>query len=431
MNDQIETPKKSAWPRTEHGTIDWELVFERPDDGLIALVEEFNSADGVMKVCKVIIHALFSRDSDAENRVRFEREVNEIMVNANDPNHAFALEPRKILIIELLREVKQNRVLNASFHIARMKEDAKSKADPSKRRTDEPAADTGADQSATPDRDAPEYPEDAFVFALTEMLAHRMEALSKGVNQEPLLDRPLPFPVSQAFSQRMLSLVRDHMAGEMQTSCRTFIRKSENQPREKQVDYIVTAMESRESRQVLWASWQDVWNDLTQQREPPKKPKEEKKKGLLGKFKKQEARPSYMGKALTMDEWEDAVAMTKQANTLAARLWSEMTAASDAFQPPTDADNKLLMNFFARTPGAMGKQIKAVRQIVEQGGNLAKVFADYQQGKDIDLPLLSAICQRPDLFFDQGILKDIMRSFPDSMRRDRFALVSRYFGDQF
>jgi len=432
MTEPIKEPKKDNWPRTEHGTIDWEVVFERPKDGLIALVELSPNAEGLTRISKLIVKSLFSRDNDAETRVRFEREVDEIMVNSNTTENAFALEPRKVLIAALLREIKTNRLLSASFHIARLKENKKleSEADADERRADDPSNPMVAEPYSADTREAPPSPEAAFNMALTEMLAHRMSVLCRNVKQDHLMGRPLPFAVSHAFAERMLTLVRDHMALDMQAACRTFIRQAENQPPTHQVDFITKSMESRQSRQIIWASWQSVWADYTQQRDPPEKPKEEEKKGLLGVFKKQKSQPEWMDDPLTIDEWEDAVAMTKQANTLAAKLWADLTAPSEIFQPPTDDDNKLLMNLFARTPSAMEKQIGAVRQIAEQGGNHAKIFADYQQGKDIDLPLLVAICQRPDLFLDNGMLKDLMRSFPDSMRRERFELVLRYFEDQ-
>lgn len=130
-----------------------------------------------------------------------------------------------------------------------------------------------------------------------------------------------------------------------------------------------------------------------------------------------------------MEEWEDEVARIERANLKAIETWALLTAPHGEFLPPEEGDRKTLMNLFARTPGAISKQIKAIRQIAEQGGNPGKVFADYQQGKDIDLPLLCAVCQAPDIFLKKPLLKDFMRSFPDSMKRDRFRLTCRSFPD--
>jgi len=429
MNEQAPKPKKEDWPRTKHGTIDWEAVFERPGTGLIELIEQTTTGDGILQVSKVIIHSLFSRQDDAENRINFENEVNGIMTARTDPGASFDLEPRKVLIIALMREIKMNRVLCASFHVARLKEgekdeEAERRADPADGASAEAADEGGLDRAN------PASTEAAFGIALREMLGRRLEALREDVAQGPLGGKPLPFPVSEAFAERLLDIVHEHFAPEMQASCRPFIRQAESFPAAEQVDFISQSLENRKNREALWTAWQKVWEEMTRQQDPPKKPKAQKKKGLLDKLKK-EKKPSWKGEPMTIEEWEDAVAITEQGNQLAARIWDEITAPADDFRPPEDADNKLLMNLFARTAGAMGKQVTAVRQIAEQGGNAAKTFADYQQGKDMDLPLLAVVCQRPDLFLDQGLLKDFMRSFPDAMQRDRFGLVLRFFGDHF
>ena len=186
-------------------------------------------------------------------------------------------------------------------------------------------------------------------------------------------------------------------------------------------------MEKRQSREILWESWQVVWRELTEQQDPPAKPKEEKK-SLMGKLKRSK-QPSWQKAPMTLDQWKAEVKRVKQANEDAAELWAAIAAESDAYQAPTEADGKLLMNLFARSPGAMTKQVNAVRQIAEQGGNSGRVFADYQQGKDIDLPLLAAVCQRPDLFLEDCLLKDFMMGFPDGLKNQQFGRCLRFFPD--
>ena len=423
MTAKAAQPKKDSCPRTEHGTIDWEVVFEKPDAGLIALVDQTNTPDGVLRVCRVIIHSLFSRDGDAETRVHFEKEINEIMVSS-DPSRGFALEPQKVLIIDLLREIKENRILNASFHAARQQQ--QDKLNQNKRQP--AAASPTFKKFIAPDRDSPEYVEDAFAMALTEMLAHRMQPLIHGAKPDIVKGALPAFAVSGAFLDRLLDMVYGYMAEEMESACRTIIRKAENEPPDRQVDFIVENMENRQSRQVLWEAWKTAWALLTEQRDPPPRPKETAKKGLFGKIKREEPSPSWQG-GMTMEEWEAAVTEIEEGNELAAEIWGELTAPSDAFQCPTDKDKKILRNLFARTPAAIEKQITAVCQIAEQDGNRAKIFAEYQSGKDIDLPLLAASYRRPDLFIERGILRDIMRSFPQTMRRSQFTLVSRYFAE--
>ena len=134
---------------------------------------------------------------------------------------------------------------------------------------------------------------------------------------------------------------------------------------------------------------------------------------------------------MTIEEWEEACTEIEEMNAHAAKVWGEITRQSDNYQAPGDEDNALLMNLFARTPDTLQKQIDAILQISEQGGNTAKVFADYQQGKNIDTALLAACYQSAETLLEGGVLKEFMRSFRDTMRRDRFPLVERYLASYF
>jgi hypothetical protein len=75
-----------------------------------------------------------------------------------------------------------------------------------------------------------------------------------------------------------------------------------------------------------------------------------------------------MGETLTLEEWEDEVKRIERANERARTVWARLTEPHKRFLPPDDTDRKTLMNLFARTSGALSKQINAVRQIAEQGG---------------------------------------------------------------
>jgi hypothetical protein len=414
-------PDKKDWPRTSYGTIDWEPAFEHPETGLITLVEQAATAAGVLACCQVVIRALFSRKDDAETRVEYERRVNEAMILSFDGDDGNDDETRKERVIGLLREIKDIRVERADFHIARIKMGI-DKPDERRETMDADAPSGDAEQHA--DISAP----DAFVEALSQLLAGRLEALREDVAPGPIAGRPPPFPVSEAFAQRLDGLIRKEFAPAMMDACRPFLVQAEHKEPAQRIQFILENMEERRSREILWESWRIVWQEKTSEQELPKKPKEEKK-SLLGKLKKSKPQPSWMGEQMTVEEWQDEVARIKQANKDAERIWAEIIAPADDFQPPDDNDHRMLMNLFARTAGAMRKQITAVRQIAEQGGNAGKVFADYQQGKDIDLPLMCACCQRPELFLDKGLLKDFLRGFPDTMKRDRFRMSLRFFGD--
>ncbi|MBT6095501.1 MAG: hypothetical protein HOH04_11515 [Rhodospirillaceae bacterium] len=426
---ETAVPSKKDWPRTEYGTIDWEPAFEDPEHGLISLVEQAVTADGILACCKVIIHSLFSRQGDAEERVAYERRVNDAMVLSFDGSDVDVDRDddaiRKDQVIVLLREIKTVRVERADFHITRIKMGI---VEGEKRveSADEPDLAT-VSPDAPPAEDNNISAEDAFIEAMSLLLAGRFEALREDVSPGQIAGEIPPFPVSEIFAQHFDTLVREHFAPAMMTACRPFIVQAEHKEPAERVAFIQEQMEERRSREILWDSWRIEWREKTVEQELPKKPKEEKK-GLLSKLKKKKNLPSWQEEPLTMEEWEEEVARIKQANKLAKSIWAKIIAPNDAFQPPDDDDDKLLMNLFARTAGAISKQINAVRQIAEQGGNTGKVFADYQQGKDIDLPLVCACCQRPDLFLEGGMLKNIMRSFPDAMKRERFRLTTRSFG---
>ena len=428
MTETAIPPPKDTWPQARKKTIAWEDVFERPDTGLIAMIEQASTPDGLLRCSKIIIRSLFSRGDDASNRVEFERELNAIMATDKDPGEGYAMEPRKMAISLLMRDIKENRIARADAHAGRL-ERGKTEADELEERR-AVLSETSAIRSDEIRRNIPATAEDAFVMAFSYMIERRLEVLREGVPQTPVDGQPLPFALSEAFAERFGALIIVHFAPAMLRPCHPFVRQAERLAAEEQVDFICAGMEERKNRETIWNAWQKTWEELTVRQEPPKKPAAQGKKGLFGGLKKEKPKPGWMGEVMSLEDWEIEVARIDAANALAKDIWQKITASDEQFQAPTDADNKTLMSLIARTAGSMGKQINAIRQIAEQGGNAAKTFADYQHGKDVDLPLLAAIYQRSDLFLNNGLLKDFMRSFPDTMRRERFGLVSRYFADQ-
>jgi hypothetical protein len=387
---EVAVPDKRDWPRTEYGTIDWEAAFEDGDHGLIPMVERSSTAAGILACSLVITRSLFGRADDADTRIGFERQLNDA----------------KKLLEQAAADAEETADIDVDDHEA-------------------------AESAPLPDRpddaDEPEFSaEAAFVEALSRLLGGRLSVLREGIKPGPIAGALPPYPVSPEFAERFDALIRDQFAPAMMAACRPFILQAEHRDPKDRVAYILENMEERRSREILWESWQVIWNELTDQQEPPKKPKEEKK-SLLGRLKKKKEQPAWMGETLTVEEWEDEVKRIERANERARNIWARLTEPHKRFLPPDDSDRKTLMNLFARTSGALTKQISAVRQIAEQGGNPGKVFSDYQQGKDIDLPLLCACCQRQDLFLKKGVLKDFMRGFPDAMKQERFRLTSRFF----
>ena len=435
MNDgealpETAVPEKKDWPRTEHGTIDWEAAFESPESGLISLVEQTLTSDGILASSKVIIHALFSRQDDAEQRITYERKINDAMIlkfdGPADANKCDEDATRRAQVISVLREIKDTRVERAQFHVMRKKMGANDPVE--KRQKIKPATSRTADIDETGADESNISAEDAFVEAISQLLAGRMQVLRDNVRPGRIAGQVPPFPASAEFAKRFDTLVREQFGPAMMGACRPFILQAENKPPPERIAFILKNLEERRSREILWDSWRIIWEQLTNEQELPKKPKEQKK-GLLDRLKKKKQQPAWMEDPMTIEEWQDEVKRIKKANTLAINIWARLTEPDVAFRAPDDGDRKMLMNLFARTAAAMVKQIKAIRQIAEQGGNAGKVFADYQQGKDTDLPLLCACCQKPQLFLESDVLKNLMRSFPESIQRERFRLTQRFFSD--
>ena len=370
------------------------------------MVMDSTSVFVLQRCCEVIIESLFNRDGDEEFRAAYLEQMVETL-KAEESSGA-DLESTKAAILEILRVVKVNRQQRAQDYAAEKEAGSK-------------AGMTGTSQ--------PSDPESAFISVLCDQFADRMAALREDIKQDEVNAQSLPFPVSRAFARCLEGVIRDHVAPAMINKCRIFVNQAERAEPDKRYEFLHKALNERANREVLWDAWRLVWHEATAQQELPPKPKEPEKGSLFSKLTKKSATPSWMEEPMTLDEWKFEISRIKAENKQAKKNWARIITEDDAYQAPVDADNKLLMNLFARTATAMSKQVNGVRQIAEQGGNAVKLFADYQQGKDIDLPLLVACCQRPDLFLDGGLLKGFMRSFSETMRQDRFGLVDRFFPD--
>ena len=414
MNDAPPTPAKDTWPRTRWGTIDWETVFESPDTGFIAMVEQSSAVFILEKCCELIIESLFNREGDEDFRVAYLEQMQQTL--KIQKTLGAELDAQKAAIIEILRVVKVNRQQRAEDFAAEKQAAAETAA-----------ASDG--QSESDEAVSADDPEGAFIMAVSDQFAERMAALREGVNPDSVIGGTPPFPVSEAFARNLKAIIREYIAPEMADRCRALVNLAGNTEPADRYQTLRDAMGERRNREALWDAWRLVWHEATNQQEMPEKPIVPEKKGLLSKFASKNTEMGAEGELITLDEWKIEKTRVKTANAQAKENWTAITAEDEAYQAPEDSDNKLLMNLFARTAEAMTKQINAIRQIAEQGGNAGKIFADYQQGKDIDLPLLVACCQRPDMFLRDGLLKDFLKGFPENMRRQHFELVSRFFAD--
>lgn len=131
--------KKSSWPKTPGGTIDWEEVFEAPDTGLIALIHQAPSVTTLRTGTIAIIEQLFTRKDDPPEVARFTAELNKMLP---DDLPAEALPRIVETVTAILRRIKDERVRKAAEYEkakAEEKDKPKSKSKPADRR----AADRG------------------------------------------------------------------------------------------------------------------------------------------------------------------------------------------------------------------------------------------------------------------------------------------------
>lgn len=106
---------KSTWPKTESGTIDWEIVFEGPETGLIHLVSSATTPSILHESTVAIIKMLHSRDDDAQKISKLSVEL-QMLYKRN-----IGRENELALLIEgtiaMLRSIKEQRKYMADEHI--------------------------------------------------------------------------------------------------------------------------------------------------------------------------------------------------------------------------------------------------------------------------------------------------------------------------
>lgn len=120
-NDDQSDPTKAkhSWPKTESGTIDWEVVFEAPETGLIARVKETSNHEQLFKVTETTIRELFTRKGDDKEVRVFLAELTDILTKATTASAS--VEGTRLLIIDLLRRIKRGRITKAEEYAAQQK----------------------------------------------------------------------------------------------------------------------------------------------------------------------------------------------------------------------------------------------------------------------------------------------------------------------
>ena len=342
----------SARRETVGKMTDWETAFESQ---LIPLIESAKTTSALKECARLVIIKLFVRDGDDTS----ESLVDELLPDAGGAGggEADVSDDKKRKIIRLLRDIKDERTRKAEEYKAQQIEE-EAEAD---RRSAEVAELAAAEDDAI---------KKVFSDVCWDVVRERLDVLQNGVPQD---GESLPFILSTAFASRYESMVREHLIATMAIKCRGIIVRTGNQPADKQVDYMRDSFEDKKGRELLWNTWQEVWDDLMCEKEPPEKPKG-KKKGLMGMLKREEKKPIGWAtkKELTLEEWQAEVEKTKASNKLSRKLWDQLLEDSGGYQPPLKEDGKMLKELFGRSATGLKKQIDALRQIAQQGGNVGK-----------------------------------------------------------
>jgi len=439
---QAKTPDHHPVPVDE---IDWEVVFESPKDGFVTLVKQAQSVNSLQQCAGLIIDKLFTRENDGPFLAAYHTALKELLPVEDGSNVDVSFSKKRVIV--LLRDIKQHRQRKAAKHVALSRQAPDEIEKPSannealsannedktgvteKRRSKTPPSMPGlaapvAKDSTPPADDTVEIFSHVFCTALNG----RFRALYAPIEQVRKPGDRLPFVLSEDFSRHFEDIVQRHIVPSILESSRGLVKMILEQPQDQRRKFMTDYLESRNGRQVLWEKWQDAWKAKTQQTPLPPKPKNPPKKSFLGGFslKKEKKVPAWK-REKTPEEWQELVTTIKKNNKEAAKVWAEIAIDSNSWQPPEEADNKLLMDMFARSIKGLQKQSEGLRQIVRQGDNVARLLTNFAKGKDIDLALLAACYQHPDLFIGKkSALTDMMAGYTQKEVDQDFALVARY-----
>ena len=94
-------------PKKADGTTDWDIVFDDPERGLVALIDRVTSVGALHQCTQIMIERLFTRKNDQLDIARFNRELDKIISFAGIIGDLSAVKQEVIL---LLKRIKAERV---------------------------------------------------------------------------------------------------------------------------------------------------------------------------------------------------------------------------------------------------------------------------------------------------------------------------------
>ncbi|MBF0167029.1 MAG: hypothetical protein HQL45_05305 [Alphaproteobacteria bacterium] len=108
---------RSGWAKTPEETVDWEQVFEAPENGLIALLSKAHSPQALRQITMLIIQQLYIRKDDPAEVARFTKELGTLIP---DDLPAVSLPHIVVAVTDILRNIKNYRI-NKAAEFAREK----------------------------------------------------------------------------------------------------------------------------------------------------------------------------------------------------------------------------------------------------------------------------------------------------------------------
>ncbi|MDH5187443.1 MAG: hypothetical protein OEW37_00640 [Rhodospirillaceae bacterium] len=113
-----DTNKKPMWPQKPDGTTDWDLVFDDPTSGLIAIISKAKTSEALKETTTLVIKKLFTRDDDASEVVRFLAELDNIISKVEETDQLSATIDA---VISLLHTIKEERKEQARQYLEKKK----------------------------------------------------------------------------------------------------------------------------------------------------------------------------------------------------------------------------------------------------------------------------------------------------------------------
>lgn len=429
MNQIAENIKtETSSPPGTYQNHNWEEIFESTQSGVIPLVRQAKTIEGLRQCTLLVIQNLFTRDDDAPIRNTYEQSLDDILPSSGPDTPT--MDQGVSRIVQLLREIKMYRQTkheeNERNRAAGIFDTQKSE----RREDDEPVTLPGLEVCKTlkePVSDDDEQNIDSlFADLFCDRIRQRLSVLNNNIKS---VNGPPPFLLSKDFANHFESILRQHFIPSFLEDSRALVARTAQQPLESRRQYLQEQFDGRVSSQNLWDKWQDTWANLVHAKELPEKPEPVKKAGLLGglKMKKKKKKvPAWM-RELTIEEWQVQTKEIKAANKKAKKIWTLIALSSEAYQAPQFSDEKLLMDFFARSAKGLQDHINALRQIAEQGVEIGRNLSTYAQGKNIDLPLLAVCHQCHELFLGEGQgLKKMTIGMDDVDISKTYPLVKRF-----